>query len=95
MKANVEGEASASFSCQTSVAVKTKVEAKMTTIMKLIAGIAVWSVLLWSVWRLPSMCEAGATTETLACLTSEHVGGFDSCAPHLLSCPTSVLYQVE
>ena len=90
MKANVEGEASASFSCQTSVAVKTKVEAKMTTIMKLIAGIAVWSV-----WRLPSMCGAGATTETLACLTSEHVGGFDSCAPHLLSRPTSVLYQVE
>jgi len=50
MRANVEAEASASFSCQTSVAVKTKVEATMTTMKKLIAGIAVWSVLLWSVW---------------------------------------------
>lgn len=59
-RTNVDLAASASFGWQASATVKvetdknrksitTKVEATMTTVKKLIAGITVWSVLLWRV----------------------------------------------
>jgi hypothetical protein len=47
IKADIQVEAAASFSVQTSVTVKTKMEATMVTMKKLIAGLLVGSMLLW------------------------------------------------
>ena len=47
IKADIKAEATASFSLQTSVTVKTKMEVVMRTMKQLVAGLLVGSMLLW------------------------------------------------